>query len=459
MKTKNKLIVLLQIAVVLCSLFLVALPAVAAQEQNLGIQEVSASVITTASKDDYVLGIYGNANEDDTIDMGDVVYVKLAIFGKKPKTELCDAKYDGRINVLDVIQTKLIILGKEKEITVVDHMDKIVTVKKPVERVVATWSGLLEMLRSIKLETDRIVGVGKSVKKNSLDPDFFPEYLDKTLVGSGWTPDVEAILNLRPDVVILVPFSGGGPGGPSEVNAAADILELAGIPVIRVSGGTPCYGGRVVESAEMFGYIFDKEAEAEEFIDWYEGVVNSIKGEVENIPEENKPKVYFESWIRYSVQSGGKYDYTHIAKTGGKDIFEGMSGNVDPEAVAERNPDIIVVSALSGTGYHPNAGDTAELEEKRDGIMSRPELQNVQAIKDDRVYVISQYLLGAGPCSASRTFVQDAYQAKWFQPELFTDLDPKAVHQEYLTRFQGLGIDLDEKGVFVYHPEEHPDGS
>jgi iron complex transport system substrate-binding protein len=38
------------------------------------------------------------------------------------------------------------------------------------------------------------------------------------------------------------------------------------------------------------------------------------------------------------------------------------------------------------------------------------------------------------------------------------DIEPKATHQEYLTRFQGLDIDLDKKGVFVYHPEEHPDG-
>jgi hypothetical protein len=99
MKTKTKMIALVEIAVVLCSVFLVALPAIATENT----QELKANTITTASEDDYVLGVYGNANEDDTIDMGDVVYTKLAIFGKKPKTELCDAKYDGRINVLDVI--------------------------------------------------------------------------------------------------------------------------------------------------------------------------------------------------------------------------------------------------------------------------------------------------------------------------------------------------------------------
>jgi iron complex transport system substrate-binding protein len=111
----------------------VTIPGIAAEQIA---QEMSAGKVTTASEDDYVLGIYGNANEDDTIDMGDVVYTKLAIFGKKPKTELCDAKYDGRINVLDVIQTKLIILGKEKELTLVDSVDRIVTVKKPIKSIV-----------------------------------------------------------------------------------------------------------------------------------------------------------------------------------------------------------------------------------------------------------------------------------------------------------------------------------
>jgi uncharacterized membrane protein YeiB len=89
MKTKTKTIALVEIAIVLCSVFLVALPAIAAEQTT---QKVSATEITTASEDDFVLDIYGNGNEDDTIDMGDVVYTKLAIFGKKPKTELCDAK-------------------------------------------------------------------------------------------------------------------------------------------------------------------------------------------------------------------------------------------------------------------------------------------------------------------------------------------------------------------------------
>jgi hypothetical protein len=83
MKTKTKTLALLGIAIVLCSVFLVAtLPAIAAEQTTQKVS-ATASIITTASEDDYVLDIYGNANEDDTIDMGDVVYTKLAIFGKR----------------------------------------------------------------------------------------------------------------------------------------------------------------------------------------------------------------------------------------------------------------------------------------------------------------------------------------------------------------------------------------
>ncbi len=78
MKIKNKVIALVEVAVVVCSVFLVAMPAIAADQTT---QKVSASTITTASEDDYVLGVYGNANEDDTIDMRDLTYVKLIFFG------------------------------------------------------------------------------------------------------------------------------------------------------------------------------------------------------------------------------------------------------------------------------------------------------------------------------------------------------------------------------------------
>ncbi|RCV65843.1 iron complex transport system substrate-binding protein [Methanophagales archaeon] len=46
-----------------------------------------------------------------------------------------------------------------------------------------------------------------------------------------------------------------------------------------------------------------------------------------------------------------------------------------------------------------------------------------------------------------------AYWAKWFHPELFSELDPQDIHQQYLTDFLGIDYDLDEHGVFAYQKQ------
>ncbi len=81
--------------------------------------------------------------------------------------------------------------------------------------------------------------------------------------------------------------------------------------------------------------------------------------------------------------------------------------------------------------------------------MNRPELQEVPAVESGNVYVVTNDVY-----RGARDFVGIGYLAKRFYPELFEDLDPKATHQEYLTRFQGLDYDLDAQGVFVYPPLE-----
>ena len=447
MKTKTKTIALVEIAIVLCSLFLVAIPAIAAQEQNQAMQTVGVSEVTTASEDDYVLGVYGNANEDDTIDMGDVVYTKLAIFGKKSKTELCDAKYDGRINVLDVIQTKLIILGKEKELTVIDSADRIVTVSKPVERIVPFIPGEYETLRSLKVPTDRIVGITSGWYWDWEDSLLFPEISEIPRVGKKSNPDIEAILNLQP-VVLLLPLKNVG---------LIPKLEDAGLTVLvfscSYSSVDRAHDPRFLYPGEVrkLGHIFDKEVEAEEFLDWYESIMNTIYERVEGIPEGDKPMVYFEHFSAYSSRE----DYpVWIGFAGGIDIFEEHLGRkFDPEAVIARDPEIIIKLARQDTcGYSMDVNDIAKIKEVRDEVMGRPELQREPAVINRKVYAWGNVINmdSGGSNGARKPFLLPLYWAKWFHPELFNDMDQRAIHQEYLTRFQGLDIDLDEQGVFVY---------
>ena len=433
MKTKNKMLAMVEIAVVLCSVFLV-LPVIAAEQLP---QEENVNTITTASEDDYVLGIYGNANEDDTIDMRDLTYVKLIFFGKKPETELADAKYDGKINPLDFIQIKLIIVGKEKELTVVDSADRTVTVKKPVERIVVFHSYALETMRSIKA-ADRVVGVDKYVIAKDI---FFPEFVDYPSVGGAWSPDVEAALALEPDLVFLY-------ASYSCCDDIQDKLEDAGITVLRFDNYRP--GDIYIDEIKKMGYVLSKVEETNEFLDFFQGYMDTIEERVDALSEEEKKTVYLECWREWHTTTKKAGWGQKLEMAGGYNIFGDEPGeyiDVDAEAIIYEDPEIIVRIEKATGGYELDAGDTAVLEAVQEEIRTRTGLEHVTAVENGAVYIITNHVIGG-----TSNFIGIGYMAKWFYPELFADLNPKAVHQEYLTRFQGLDIDLDEKGVFVYPP-------
>jgi iron complex transport system substrate-binding protein len=137
MKTKNRFLT----AIVLCALFLVTLPGIG---------------IATAQEDE-TLDIYGNANEDDIIDMRDLTFTARMILRLEDETELADANYDGRVSVADMTQIGLIILGRESKLTLVDGSDRIVTVNKPVEKIVSTHISNDEAI-SLLGAWDRVVG-------------------------------------------------------------------------------------------------------------------------------------------------------------------------------------------------------------------------------------------------------------------------------------------------------------
>jgi iron complex transport system substrate-binding protein len=389
---------------------------------------------------DYTLEIFGNANEDDTINMQDVTYTELIILEYRDRTELADAKYDGEIDILDMTQIALIILGREKELTLVDTDDRIVTVEKPITSIACTISHLVETLRSIKVEKSMIVGLTDGTIQST---SYFPEFGDVTSIGSSFgSIDVEMVVVLNPDIVLIHPTTRGV--GTTQV---VKKLEAADITVYCSRTNIPT---TYVEEMRKLGYIFGKQDEADEFIEFYEGFLNSIGEKVDDISEEDKPKVYSE----YNSYAIGAKDEYPVTLAGGKCIFAGLpSGNVDPEAVATSNPNVIVRIATDEADTRA-AGDTATLMEARTEIMGRPMLQNVAAVKNERVYVITSPFWPYLPHSGCRHFIGVGYLAKWFHPELFEDLDPKAIHQEYLTEFQGLDYDLDEQGVFVYPPPE-----
>lgn len=325
--------------------------------------------------------------------------------------------------------------------TFIDNSGRPITIYKPIRAIVLLNADCAEVLRCLGVAN--ISGVDSYIAKDSI---FFPEFSNLTEVGSSFHPDCEVILSLDPDIVIAYT-------GVKEADLD-DKIKAAGIPVARFSA---CKIPTRDEQIRMIGYIFDKEKRAEELIAFYHNITNPINNTLGDLPVDEMPRVYIECYSDFKARNSRSGTHSMCEMAGGINIAEdldslgqGTTSQVDPEWIVEQNPDIIV-KVVSGSdascGYDED--DPAEMISMREAILNRPGFDNITAVKENRVYLITSDI-----CDRSCNSIGIAYMAKWFHPDLLKNLDPKAVHQEYLTRFQRLDYDLDDQGVFIYPPSE-----
>lgn len=397
------------------------------------------SVALHADAAEYTLGIFDNANMDSIIDEQDVSYVRGIIDGTNPVTELADATCDGRIDEGDIEQIQRIINESEnyliiKTFTIYDKA-KIIRVPMPVSKIVILNLASAEAIRCVNAE-ELVTGVGTSVVEGT-NKEFFGELSSRPTVGKWSEPDVESIIRLRPDVVIAdLRFP--------NTELLEDKLNSSGIVVVRMGFTYPDY----FQSEMMtLGYMLNRKSEAEDLIDFVYRYVDLIEGRVASVPADERPRVYpiYSPSDFWKTGSNGSIVDMLCGLAGGRNIAHELKGGtggmypaVDPEWVIKEDPEIIFT--WSSPGGYTVSNDT-EMRNVWNSIVKSPELSQVSAVKNKRVY-----LLTTDVTSRPRWFVGLAYLAKWFYPENFKDLDPEEIHKEYLERYQNVRY----QGVFVY---------
>ena len=427
---KNKTLASLEIAIVFCLLFFVALPGIA------------------TAQEDKTLDIYGNANEDDIVDMRDLTFTARMILRLEDETELADANYDGRISVADMTQIGLIILGRESKLTLVDSADRIVTVNKPVEKIVFTHHATAEGISLLGAQ-DRVVGREYTIPS----PELFPELMElPSVTGPMGTYDVdyEKVFELDPDIFLtaITPMLG--------FEDVVATLEPEGIPVVALNFFEP---HTMVENTRKLRYVLNTEEKGEEFIAFYEGVIDGIAEKTAGLSKEEKPQVFMKIHTMYTPGALGTLtDEVPMVKylfeiTGAINIAADLPGpgfvpEVDLEWLTEQNPDIVVASIWPGLypgsfGY--DVDDDSVAIATREQFMAMDVFAGGKAVEKGKVFLFHCDLI-----TTPRFVVGAAYWAKWLHPELFSELDPQDIHQEYLTDFMCIDYDLDEHGVFVY---------
>lgn len=394
-------------------------------------------VITAASaaETDFTLGIYGNANMDQTIDESDIAYVEGIISGTKESMDLADANYDGRVDELDLDQIRKIIAGTEENLTIVDSYKRVATIKRPVERIVAISLYINEVLRMFG-DLDKVVAIQDNTKKQYV---FFPQGAEIPSIG-GYPPNPEAIFKYQPDLLL---------GATSWTKELYDKLPgNTSVVGLDFMSHTPF---SFAEETTKLGYILNRRDEVKDYLENFQyNYISAITAKTGGLSDEEKPKVYVESSFgNYKAYGGnGSGAQTYLDMAGGINIFEDspLYFEADPEAVITSNPDIIIKQLRNDVGYPAN--DFSVMSKARDEILNRLELADVKAVKEGKVYIIDE-----GISYGLSYQIAVAYMAKWLHPELFENLDPQAMHQEFIDKYcPGLSFDVYKNGTFIYPP-------
>lgn len=334
---------------------------------------------------------------------------------------------------------------REGKIVITDAMDRVVTIKLPVER--PAYSGFCAT------DAFKIIGVWDKIKAREnyiLNKSFYPN-VDKippsnTTKGDPFTLDFEKLLELDVDCMVTVkaPLKG--------FEEMHEKLKFQ-MPVVALD----LFDHDTLKSNfEILAEIFGKRKEASEYIAWYDGIIGKIREKTSKLTPAQK-KRYFVKW------SWGKVDkFTTMSDTftgmttineiaGGINVAGDLDGHggwiqsIDPEWLTEQDIDIIICEDVVSNGFGAGTDDASILSSYRQKLMQLPFLAECKAVKNNQVYMISPHFL-----YTPAFVVSLAYLAKWFHPDLFPELDPRAIHQEYLTRFIKVDFDLGEHGVFVY---------
>jgi len=390
------------------------------------------------------LEIFGNANMDDMIDEQDVEYVRGILDGTNEETKLADANYDGEIDEEDIAQIELIINGEEKELTLVQYLkypvaysEEPVTISMPIETIVALGGTYGPYALCALGEADKIVAVTEGAKDRGETRDLLE---DKPEIGSTKVWDMEMILELDPDIVLAYACY--------DYSDYRKTLDTASIPLVQMDFHVP---EKYFKEISTLGWILNKQERAEDLINFEEEHLGTIEERVKDLSDEQKPRVYAEGYNDNQASSStGSSTGRAVGPCGGINIFDEIenSADIESEAVIVRNPQVILkmVCQYSGAGSGHGipsgygATDTSRMEELRNDIMNRPGFDKIDAVDNGRVFIITSDAASVHPSIFS------SYVAKWLHPELFEDMDPVAIHEEWLQKF--LGIEYD--GIYAY---------
>lgn len=310
--------------------------------------------------------------------------------------------------------------------TVVDIYGRKVEVPKKVKNIVTLGAGGLR-LSCYAGAQDMVVGVEESEHKKTLAKAYnyvnYDKIKDLPIVGKGgsggYTPYVEEIIKLNPDVIIAAYTK----------DAAADLQEKTGVPVVAIdyecSFDEPFY-----KCMEILGQTLNKEDRCKEVVDYIKKSKEDLNKRTKDVPESKKSSVYFGA-CSFCGGHGIEGTFTNCPalksiniKSVSDDLAKGTSGvTIDYEKILDWNPDIIFLD--------PNNMSYVNKHYKT----NKNFYNSLKAVKNKKVYTQVAYVWYSA--NIETAIINSYYAGKVIYPDKFKDVDIEKKANEVYTKMLG----------------------
>lgn len=245
-------------------------------------------------------------------------------------------------------------------------------------------------------------------------PDICKRPVVGRLTGRGNTANLEAVLTLKPDLILDV-----GSTSATFVSLAERIQQQTGIPYALLDGRFAA----TVATLRKTGELIHRQAAADALAAYAEQTITTIKARIDPIPAAQRPRVYYARGPRgLETGLGGSINVETIEFLGARNVAAERKGGlaaVSIEQVLVWNPDIIVTIDADFAA----------------NVRNDPQWASVAAVRAGRVYLSPTLPFGwvDFPPSVNR-LIGLWWLAKILYPAHFPE-DMQALTHDFYTRF------------------------
>ena len=244
------------------------------------------------------------------------------LFPEHPKASRYHSRVPKAALFLCLFHSSLVL----SQVAVLDDYGHEIRLEKPAARIVSLAPHLTELLYA--------AGAGSRLVGAVEYSDFPPEARALPRVGSDARIDLEAVLALRPDLIVAWPNAGS-------LRSVERLAEL-GLPVFR---SEPRELDDIARTLERLGRLAGSEPQAGAAAAAFRARAGALR---QRYAERRKVRVFYQIWDRPLLTVNGAHMISKvIGLCGGENVFAALPllvPEVDAEAVLRANPEAIVAS-------------------------------------------------------------------------------------------------------------------